>query len=274
MRVVNIKAIETSYNGYRFRSRLEARWAVFFDAIGVKYEYEPEGFELPSGRYLPDFWVPEWRTWLEVKPEDGITTQARVFAEELCLGSGYPVLISDGVPKKHLQGEALFVGYKFRDEVELCKQEQVLHKIQCVELILEELEEEEPNCKLDCLRRTIKWNVEKNFFVKNKPTVQSTSFNFFVNDFGEVCPTLNPFTSIIAYTRRVNDHRDQVLYTLSHTYDCLPTLDGYEFYYFQYRRSQFNEDRLDYAIEKSKSARFEHGEAPRLNVVPQCACSL
>jgi hypothetical protein len=51
-----VKAIETVYNGYRFRSRLEARWAVFFDALGVEYEYEPEGFELPSGRrYLPDF---------------------------------------------------------------------------------------------------------------------------------------------------------------------------------------------------------------------------
>ena len=53
-----IRAIETEYNGYRFRSRLEARWAVFFDALGVEYEYEPEGFELPSGkRYLPDFRV-------------------------------------------------------------------------------------------------------------------------------------------------------------------------------------------------------------------------
>ena len=53
-----IKAIETEYNGYKFRSRLEARWAVFLDALGVDYEYEPEGFELPSGkRYLPDFKV-------------------------------------------------------------------------------------------------------------------------------------------------------------------------------------------------------------------------
>lgn len=53
-----IKAIQTEYNGYIFRSRLEARWAVFFDALGVEYEYEPEGFELPSGkRYLPDFRV-------------------------------------------------------------------------------------------------------------------------------------------------------------------------------------------------------------------------
>lgn len=51
-----IKAIPTEYKGYRFRSRLEARWAVFFDACRVRWEYEPEGFELPNGQlYLPDF---------------------------------------------------------------------------------------------------------------------------------------------------------------------------------------------------------------------------
>lgn len=44
------------YNGYRFRSRLEARWAVFFDSLRMRYEYEPEGFELDDGTwYLPDF---------------------------------------------------------------------------------------------------------------------------------------------------------------------------------------------------------------------------
>lgn len=53
---MTIKAIETEYNGYKFRSRLEARWAVFFDAAGIKYEYEPEGFDLGDGvYYLPDF---------------------------------------------------------------------------------------------------------------------------------------------------------------------------------------------------------------------------
>ena len=51
-----ITAIQTEYKGYRFRSRLEARWAIFFDACGVKWEYEPEGFTLPNGQfYLPDF---------------------------------------------------------------------------------------------------------------------------------------------------------------------------------------------------------------------------
>lgn len=51
-----LKAIQTEYKGYLFRSRLEARWAVFFDACGVKWEYEPEGYDLGGGLYyLPDF---------------------------------------------------------------------------------------------------------------------------------------------------------------------------------------------------------------------------
>lgn len=68
-----IKAIETYYKGYRFRSRLEARWAVFFDAAGIKYEYEPEGFEVNLSdeekiMYLPDFYLPDFDVYAEVKP--------------------------------------------------------------------------------------------------------------------------------------------------------------------------------------------------------------
>lgn len=64
-----IKAIETSYKGYRFRSRLEARWAVFFDALGVAWEYEKQGYDLGlAGWYLPDFWLPDYRYWVEIKP--------------------------------------------------------------------------------------------------------------------------------------------------------------------------------------------------------------
>ena len=40
-----IKAIETFYKGYHFRSRLEARWAVFFETLGIPWKYEVEGFE-------------------------------------------------------------------------------------------------------------------------------------------------------------------------------------------------------------------------------------
>jgi hypothetical protein len=66
---MGIKVIESAYNGYRFRSRLEARWAVFLDTVGITYRYEPEGFDLGGLWYLPDFWLPSLRTWLEIKPE-------------------------------------------------------------------------------------------------------------------------------------------------------------------------------------------------------------
>jgi hypothetical protein len=75
---VTVKAIETRYAGCRFRSRLEARWAVFFDTLGIAWEYEAQGYELPSGRYLPDFWLPACDTWIEVKGDP-----ARVDVEQL-----------------------------------------------------------------------------------------------------------------------------------------------------------------------------------------------
>ena len=65
---MDIKPIETEYAGCRFRSRLEARWAVFFDTLGVRWEYEPEGFTLSDGaNYLPDFLLTDCGTWVEVK---------------------------------------------------------------------------------------------------------------------------------------------------------------------------------------------------------------
>lgn len=70
-----IKPIETYYNGYRFRSRLEARWAVFFDAAGIKYQYEPEGYRYTDFDdneyfYLPDFYLPDAKVYVEVKGSD------------------------------------------------------------------------------------------------------------------------------------------------------------------------------------------------------------
>jgi len=71
-----IQALETTYRGYKMRSRLEARWGTFFDALGVRWEYEKEGYDLgAAGWYLPDFWLPiadypdypNAGRWLEVK---------------------------------------------------------------------------------------------------------------------------------------------------------------------------------------------------------------
>ena len=65
---MNPKPIDTMYKGYKFRSRLEARWAVFFDALSIEWEYEKEGYDLGvDGCYLPDFWLPQVSMWAEVK---------------------------------------------------------------------------------------------------------------------------------------------------------------------------------------------------------------
>lgn len=94
----SLRAITTRYKGYSFRSRLEARWAVFFDHLKIRWEYEAEGFELGNGlRYLPDFWLPDWGLWVEVKPDapDEVTAEK---ARRLAQQSGALVLVVHGMP--------------------------------------------------------------------------------------------------------------------------------------------------------------------------------
>jgi hypothetical protein len=109
-----IGAIETVYDGYRFRSRLEARWAVFFKMARIRYIYEPECFRLPTDGelYLPDFYLPDvnMRTtedkggiYVEVKPpplnfntEEG--KRLLVHLLELSWITGKSVLLIEGMP--------------------------------------------------------------------------------------------------------------------------------------------------------------------------------
>jgi len=82
-----IQAIETVYKGYRFRSRLEARWAVFFETLGIAWRYEEEGYKSRYGYYLPDFrlYFPKKDLW---RPED---TPTDLFVEV----KGNPTELSD-----------------------------------------------------------------------------------------------------------------------------------------------------------------------------------
>ena len=86
---MNIKPIETRYKGYRFRSRIEARWAVFFDALGIKWEYEKEGYDLgDAGWYLPDFWLPEISAWIEIKgAKPSVEDLAKCKAMRMAMGN-------------------------------------------------------------------------------------------------------------------------------------------------------------------------------------------
>jgi hypothetical protein len=99
-----LKAIETVYAGHRFRSRLEARVAVFLDSLGWSWTYEPEGYELPySGRYLPDFIVhkaayrlPE-PFWLEVKPRALTRDEINKLRELACLSGHHAYVIGSNL---------------------------------------------------------------------------------------------------------------------------------------------------------------------------------
>lgn len=112
MKRKKIKPIETYYNGYRFRSRLEARWAVFFDALDIPYEYEPEGYQLPSGWYLPDFWLSDHKTnksergcFVEIKPYGDIDNETRNKAAELSYSLGNDVFVILGSPDAKMNPE-------------------------------------------------------------------------------------------------------------------------------------------------------------------------
>jgi hypothetical protein len=106
---MTIRVLDTHYAGHRFRSRLEARWAVFFDTLGIKWEYEPQAYELAPlpeavadrepeaqyrepqpddskhlGAHLPDFWLPAQGAWFEVtrtEPSDQEWARLYRFAE-------------------------------------------------------------------------------------------------------------------------------------------------------------------------------------------------
>lgn len=91
-----IASIETEYRGRRFRSRLEARWAVVFDTERSAWDYELEAFATRLGPYLPDFRVtePRWSrgngitSWVEVKPQP-VVDDVLEWASDSDLVDGY-----------------------------------------------------------------------------------------------------------------------------------------------------------------------------------------
>jgi DNA-directed RNA polymerase subunit RPC12/RpoP len=104
-----IKAIQTEYNGYLFRSKLEAHWAVFFDELGLDYLYEPEGFQLEEHNYLPDFLFPEGfflydtkkylkKIWLEVKPVIKIRDREQEKIYDFVNQTGFDLILLSGSP--------------------------------------------------------------------------------------------------------------------------------------------------------------------------------
>lgn len=98
---MTLVAKKTVYQGYKFNSRLEATWACYFDLMGVPWLYEVDAYNLDGLTYIPDFWLPELKMWLEIKGE--LMTDERGMkimekARRLAVLSGHPVILTFNDP--------------------------------------------------------------------------------------------------------------------------------------------------------------------------------
>lgn len=90
------QAKPVSYGGRHFRSRSEAKWAVVLDHLSIPYYYEPSHYRLPSGIYLPDFWLPQMDAYLEVKPQNVVDQRYNELGE---MRGKRVFLVSGNIPR-------------------------------------------------------------------------------------------------------------------------------------------------------------------------------
>lgn len=89
-------SIPTTYNGIQYRSRLEADWARFFDRHRIRFAYESEGFDLDGIWYLPDFYLPDIKTFVEVKGALDDIDREKVFAlARVCAVKDIQVILAE-----------------------------------------------------------------------------------------------------------------------------------------------------------------------------------
>lgn len=129
-----IKAIKTKYNGNLFLSRTEARWAVFFKSLNIRYEYEKEGYDLGAlGWYLPDFWLPKQQLWVEVKGSDPTLEEIDKLAV-VCLGTGADGIILSGIP--HYEEDNVTALIEYRSDGKICFKRTLVNEKGAVQLVV------------------------------------------------------------------------------------------------------------------------------------------
>jgi hypothetical protein len=68
----------SEYNGRKFRSTWEVRFAKALDRRGIEWQYEATRFDLGDCTYRPDFYIPELGGYWEVKGYLGTEAQKKV----------------------------------------------------------------------------------------------------------------------------------------------------------------------------------------------------
>jgi hypothetical protein len=90
-----IRPIE--FGGVTYRSLTEARWAWFFTAAKVPFEYEQHAYDLGTYRYVPDFFLTRGNVFFEVKPTVP-TEREENKAKALAFKARKGVIIACGAP--------------------------------------------------------------------------------------------------------------------------------------------------------------------------------
>lgn len=100
-----VTSIPTEYGGVMFRSKLEAGFAQLFDRAGLDWEFESEGYNLNGIWYLPDLWLPDIDTIIEVKGilDANAETKATRLAEA-AKGNNIQVIITQRLRPQSVQG--------------------------------------------------------------------------------------------------------------------------------------------------------------------------
>lgn len=95
-----VRAQDTVYGGILYRSKLEASWAEFFDKNKIRHKYEPTRVDLGIDRYTPDFWLPDFSLWVEIKPYRHSKPHSKCY--RLAIESRHHVLLIQGKPEQNV----------------------------------------------------------------------------------------------------------------------------------------------------------------------------
>lgn len=88
-------AIPRTFNGVTFRSTTEARFAALFSRLGLVWSYEAEGYTDGDVSAMPDFWLPRFAAFLEIKHSDDYN---RMKPAAVARASGTCVLVATSAP--------------------------------------------------------------------------------------------------------------------------------------------------------------------------------
>lgn len=66
------------YDGIKYRSGYEVSVATFLNAEGLSFLYEPFQFSINCKTYTPDFYIPEYDCFMEVKGLFGLGNKAKI----------------------------------------------------------------------------------------------------------------------------------------------------------------------------------------------------